>query len=111
MKTIPVNLTMITVKCSKCNVTSTIPFEHFCTYNPGICSTCGESYNFTEAVEVVEMTLGKAYVLYTDNKENKGKTFDDFYDYVGVPKECRSDFATACLLKQAQRVINEEPSS
>jgi len=52
--------------------------------------------------------LAMEYVKYMDNKENKNKTFDDFFNHVGVVKKLRNDFLVACILTQAREIIEGE---
>jgi len=35
------------------------------------------------------------------------KTIDDFYDYYKIPKEARTGFGTASILKQALAIIDK----
>lgn len=48
-------------------------------------------------------TLAVKYLEYLD-KEDRGETFDDFFDWAGVAVEHRTDFATAAILKQALEI-------
>lgn len=53
-------------------------------------------------------SLAKKYVDYTDDPANRGKNWDDFYDFAGVPKAERTDFGSAAILKQARELIKNE---
>jgi len=49
-----------------------------------------------------KMNLAKAFSeKLNDPNLSEDYTIDDFYDEVGIPKEQRSDFATAAIIKQA----------
>jgi len=43
-----------------------------------------------------------------DPNLSKDYTIDDFYEEMGIPKEQRSDFATAALLKQMLEKLGYE---
>jgi hypothetical protein len=55
-----------------------------------------------------DKSLAKAYIEYADDSTNEDKTFDDFFESVGVKKEHRSDFLVASILKQARELIDNE---
>ena len=48
-------------------------------------------------------SLAVKYLEYLD-KEDCGETFNDFFDWVGIPMEQRTGFATAAILKQAMEI-------
>ena len=39
-----------------------------------------------------------------ESKENPYMTVDEFYDKYGVSKECRTDYGTACMVRQARGI-------
>ena len=46
------------------------------------------------------------YVKYFDTiPEGETRTWDDFYDHLGLPTALRSDFLTASILKQARKLV------
>jgi len=47
--------------------------------------------------------LAHKYLEYLD-KEDRGNTYNDFFDWVGIPIEQRSDFVIAAILKQALEI-------
>jgi hypothetical protein len=53
---------------------------------------------------MAEESLAFKYLEYMD-KEDRGETFDDFFDWVGIKKQFRTDFAVAAILNQAQKII------
>ncbi len=53
---------------------------------------------------MAEKSLAVSYIEYMD-KEDHGKTFNDFFDWVGVPMENRTDFAVAAILKNAREIL------
>jgi hypothetical protein len=55
-----------------------------------------------------DKSLAKAYIKYSDDPANVGKTFNDFFKAVGVKKKHRSTFLVASILKQAQELANNE---
>ena len=42
--------------------------------------------------------LAPVFMAYIEDPDNAKKTFDDFYDDVGIPVKDRSDFITAAML-------------
>ncbi len=52
--------------------------------------------------------IAPVFIAYTADPENAEKTFDDFYDDIGVPFVERSDFATAALLNQVREIEYKE---
>lgn len=53
--------------------------------------------------------LGKRYLEYCDiPEEERGTTFDDFFDWVGVPLEQRNNFAVGAILNRAQKIVRGE---
>jgi len=66
----------------------------------------------------MEESLAVKYLEYLDLKDNimggLGNTFNDFFDWVGVPMENRTDFAVGAILKQVQEIWeanNDQESS
>ena len=57
---------------------------------------------------MINKQYAKKYIKYMDNKKNKNKTWDDFFNHIGVAKKLRSNFLVACILKQAQEIIEGE---
>ena len=53
---------------------------------------------------MAEESLAVKYIEYLD-MEDRGTTFNDFFDWVGVPMEHRTDFAVAAILKQAREIL------
>lgn len=54
------------------------------------------------------MDLAKKYIEYMDLPEDqRGTTFDDFFDWVDVPVEQRTDFAVAAILNRAQKLLDK----
>jgi hypothetical protein len=52
--------------------------------------------------------LGRKYLEYMDMPEDKrGTTFNDFFDWVNVPMEQRTDFLTGAILNRAQKLIKQ----
>jgi len=51
----------------------------------------------------MEESLAVKYIEYL-GKEDRGKTFNDFFDWVGIPMRNRTDFAVAAILKQAMEI-------
>jgi hypothetical protein len=52
--------------------------------------------------------LAKKYIEYMDLPEGeRGTTFDDFFDWVDVPVEQRTDFAVAAILNRAQKLLDK----
>ena len=49
---------------------------------------------------MAEESLAVKYLEYLE-LENRGTTFNDFFDWVGIPMENRTNFAVAAILKQA----------
>ncbi len=45
------------------------------------------------------------YVKLLNAGEVKDNTFDGFYDWINLPVELRSDFASAAILKQASEIL------
>lgn len=50
----------------------------------------------------------QAYVDFSRNPENVNKTFNDFFDFIGVSEDVRSEFLLASILKKAQDVVDKE---
>ena len=48
--------------------------------------------------------LAPVFIAYVEDPENEDKTFDDFFNDVGIPEDERSDFMTAAMLKQVQEI-------
>ena len=46
--------------------------------------------------------LADRYIEFIGQKQHvcRTPTWDDFFDFVEIPKENRTDFACACILKQ-----------
>lgn len=55
---------------------------------------------------MAEENLAVKYLEYIDNPENEGKTFDDFFDWVGIEPEYRTNFAVAAILKNAREIFD-----
>jgi len=56
--------------------------------------------------------LAKIYLEKTKDPDlPENYTWDNFFDEVGVPKEARSDFAAAAILKQAKEIEKQENSN
>jgi hypothetical protein len=53
------------------------------------------------------MDLAKKYLEYLD-KDDRGETFDDFFDWIDVPCEQRSDFVIGAILNRAQKLLRRE---
>lgn len=51
-----------------------------------------------------DANLGQVFIDYTDDPRNKDKTFDDFFDDIGIEEGMRNDFLVAAILKQAQEI-------
>jgi hypothetical protein len=49
--------------------------------------------------------LGQAYLDYTEKHD--GGTWNDFFDYAGVPMSDRSDFACAAILNKARTLLKQ----
>jgi hypothetical protein len=52
---------------------------------------------------MTEESLAVKYLEYM-SKEDRGETYNDFFDWAGIPMEQRSDFALAAILDQARRI-------
>ena len=50
-----------------------------------------------------EKSYAVKYLEYMDMEE-RGETFDDFFDWLGVPVNQRNDFVVAAILKQAAKI-------
>lgn len=48
----------------------------------------------------MEKSLAQQYIDYMDSDCPAGNTWDDFFDHVNIPKENRTDFAVAAIMKQ-----------
>jgi len=66
----------------------------------------------------MEESLAVKYLEYLDLKDNimggLGNTFNDFFDWAGIPMRNRTDFAVAAILKQVQEIWeanNDQESS
>jgi hypothetical protein len=53
---------------------------------------------------MAEENLAVKYLEYIELRDS-GTTFNDFFDWVGVPMENRTDFAVAAILKNAREII------
>lgn len=53
---------------------------------------------------MTEENLAVKYLEYLE-LEDKGTTFNDFFDWVNVPMENRTDFAVAAILKNAREIV------
>lgn len=50
--------------------------------------------------------LAQKYIDYMDMpKEKRGTTFNDFFDWVDVPVEQRTDFLVGAILNRAQLLL------
>lgn len=50
--------------------------------------------------------LSIKYIEYMEMPEEKrGTTFNDFFDWIGVPMEQRNNFVVAAILKNAREII------
>ena len=54
-----------------------------------------------------EESLAVKYLEYLE-LEDRGTTFNDFFDWVEVPMENRTDFAVAAILNQAQNIYESK---
>jgi len=55
------------------------------------------------------MDLSKKYLEYCDKpEEERGVTFDDFFEWVGIPPEQRTKFLVGSILNRAQKIIRGE---
>ena len=55
------------------------------------------------------MDLAKKYLEYCNKpEEERGVTFEDFFDWVEIPPEQRTDFAIGAILNRAQKIIRGE---
>ena len=53
------------------------------------------------------MDLAQKYIEYMDMpKDERGTTFNDFFDWVEVPYEQRTDFAIGAILNRAQKLLS-----
>ncbi len=50
--------------------------------------------------------LAEVFIEYAAYPGHESKTFDDFFNDVGVPEDARSDFAVAALLRQVEEIEN-----
>ena len=56
---------------------------------------------------MAEKSLAVCYLEYLE-LENRGQTFNDFFDWVGIPMENRTNFAVAAILKQARDIVESK---
>jgi len=55
----------------------------------------------------VHTDLARKYIEYMDLPQDKrGTTFNDFFDWVDVPMEQRTDFLVAAILNRAQLLLS-----
>lgn len=58
---------------------------------------------------MAEESLAVKYIEYLELQDvimgGLGNTFNDFFDWVGVPMENRTDFAVAAILKNARELL------
>jgi hypothetical protein len=58
---------------------------------------------------VVDESLAVKYIEYMDkDEEDRGETFDDFFDWVGLPIESRKDFVVGLIIEQAREILKNE---
>ena len=55
---------------------------------------------------MAEESLAVKYIEYLD-KEDRGTTFNDFFDWVGVKEENRTDFAVAAILNRVRKILEK----
>ena len=56
-------------------------------------------------------SLAETYIKYVDDVSNGNKTFNDFFDDIGISEKHRTDFAVASILKEAREIIEKENSN
>lgn len=71
-------------------------------------------HNITEKVDVDEPKsiwkvhkdepLAATFIKYVEDPNHEHKTFDDFFNDLGIPEEERSDFAVAAMLRQVKEL-------
>jgi len=62
-----------------------------------------------EKEEFNNMSLAEKYMAYVDmNRGDEKKTFDDFYDWAGIPDEQRTSFGTAAMLNEVQEIVRRQ---
>ena len=54
------------------------------------------------------MDLAKKYIEYIDDPRHSESTFNDFFDWVGIPMKNRTNFAVAAILKNVRNIILDE---
>lgn len=54
-----------------------------------------------------EESLAAKYLEYLD-KPDRGETYNDFFDWVGIPMYQRNDFAVTAILKQAMEICERK---
>jgi hypothetical protein len=54
-------------------------------------------------------SLAVKYIEYMDRDEkDPGNTWDDFFDWVGLPIKCRKDLFVGLIIEQAREILNHD---